>query len=85
MKYHKIVDGYFNVFADRPCAPGAQLAEDYGDNPGSIYFNHHGFVPANNPFDCVDVELPEIPRGPRWDLASEVRASVVMSEGDDRG
>ena len=27
LKYHKIVDGFFNVYADRPCAPGVQVRE----------------------------------------------------------
>ena len=26
------------------------------------YVNHHGFVAMDNPFDCVQLKLPKLPR-----------------------
>jgi len=31
--------------------------EDYGDNPSSLYLDHHGFVPRENPHACAPVRL----------------------------
>jgi protein-histidine N-methyltransferase len=62
LRYHKVQGGNFNVFADRACKAGAQLVEDYGDNTNSLYINHHGFVVEENPFDCVELEMPKINR-----------------------
>mmetsp|Transcript_703 Transcript_703/g.894 ORF Transcript_703/g.894 Transcript_703/m.894 type:complete len:972 (+) Transcript_703:13-2928(+) len=46
------------VTADRDTLKGQQVFEDYGDNPSSLYLDHHGFVPHTNPFDCVSMDLP---------------------------
>jgi histone-lysine N-methyltransferase SETD3 len=45
LKYHRIEEGKFKVFADRDTSKGSQAFEDYGDNPNGIYFEHHGFIP----------------------------------------
>ena len=55
LEYHYIRDGAFTVKADRDTPPGMQLFEDYGDNPTKLYLTSHGFVPAKNPGECVDV------------------------------
>ena len=57
--YHKVQGGNFNVFSDRSCGPGKQLVEDYGDNTNALYINHHGFVVEENPFDCVELDMPK--------------------------
>jgi len=57
-KYHRYqVDG-LRVFSDRLFDEiGAQYFEDYGDNANSIYFQHHGFIPHDNPHDCVYITV----------------------------
>lgn len=64
LKYHRLDDAEktLRTFADRPCLPGDQLFEDYGDNSNAIYLEHHGFVPERNPFDCVILDLPILTR-----------------------
>ena len=62
LRYHKVQGGNFNVFSDRSCGPGKQLVEDYGDNTNALYINHHGFVVEENPFDCVELDMPKISR-----------------------
>ena len=37
LRYHKVQNGHFNVFADRACDGGKQLVEDYGDNTNTLY------------------------------------------------
>ena len=58
LHYHRVEDGAFKVFADRATRAEEQVFEDYGDNPNSVYLQHHGFVPDHNPFDCVRMPLP---------------------------
>lgn len=58
LHYHRIEEGEFRVFADRATAKESEVFEDYGDNPNSVYLQHHGFVPDNNPFDCIRMALP---------------------------
>ena len=65
LRYHKVQNGHFNVFADRACNGGKQLVEDYGDNTNTLYINHHGFVVEENPFDCVEVIMPQVRRDER--------------------
>ena len=57
--------GPLRVLADRDTRRGAQVFEDYGDNPNSVYLEYHGFVPEGNPFDCVALRFP-----PARDLAA---------------
>lgn len=57
-KYHRILGGNFLIKADRHTALGAEVLEDYGDNDSELYFHTLGFVPKENPFDCVTVRLP---------------------------
>ena len=52
--------GNFNVFSDRLRDSGKQLVEDYGDNTNALYINHHGFVVEENPFDCVELDMPKM-------------------------
>ena len=42
LRYHKMKNGRFQVFADRACPGNQQLMEDYGDNTNELYVNHHG-------------------------------------------
>ena len=39
---------------------------------------HHGFVPTYNPFDCVDVQLPELV-GSKRELAMEFGVNTAPS------
>ena len=55
LKYHKLDDTNLQVFADRSCDEGDQFLEDYGDNPNTVYLEYHGFVPSENPFDCISL------------------------------
>lgn len=57
---HDRATGDLVVLADRDSAANAQVWMDYGDNPSRIYVMYHGFAPAENPFDCVQLEL-ELP------------------------
>ena len=63
LHYHRIEGNMFNVYADRSTAVGEQVFEDYGDNPNLVYLIHHGFLPAENPFDCVHLPLPLLRTG----------------------
>ncbi|CAN0022489.1 unnamed protein product, partial [Heterosigma akashiwo] len=60
-KYHRLQQEGLRVFADRAFRPGdgggGQFFEDYGDNPNSIYFEHHGFIPDENPHECAYVTV----------------------------
>ena len=78
LRYHKVQNGKFNVYADRACRAGAQLVEDYGDNSNTLYINHHGFVVEENPFDCVDVQMPQVSREERMrhKLASRMKMNA---------
>jgi hypothetical protein len=60
LRYHKMHEGRFHVYADRAAKGGEQLMEDYGDNTNELYINHHGMVVDDNPFDCVKLPLPNI-------------------------
>lgn len=50
---------HFVVLADHPIALGSVITEDYGDTPSYVLFQHHGFIPAINPFDCARVDVPQ--------------------------
>ena len=63
LKYHRLDDKTFDVYADRDVAKGEQMFEDYGDNDGDVYFHHHAMVPAVNPFDCARLTAPAPPAG----------------------
>jgi histone-lysine N-methyltransferase SETD3 len=55
---HHILDpknGTLTILADRSCDAGHQVLEDYGDNPNQIYLQYHGFVPSENPFNCIRI------------------------------
>jgi histone-lysine N-methyltransferase SETD3 len=55
---HHILDpknGTLTILADRSCSNGHQVLEDYGDNPNQIYLQYHGFVPNENPFNCIRI------------------------------
>lgn len=39
--------GSFTGLVDRAVAPGEQVFEDYGDNDGSVYLQHHAMVPIS--------------------------------------
>jgi hypothetical protein len=54
---HKVVGDELHVLADRDFVAGEELFETYGDNPDSIYFQFHGFVPDVNPSACVDLPI----------------------------
>lgn len=55
-------------------AHGKPSTTDYGDNPGSIYFNHHGFHALGNQFDCAEVNLPR----PNEDRDDQVQLLSAM-------
>ena len=59
LKYHVIDDKKTTVkiLSDRPCRAGKQLYEDYGDNRNLVYLMNHGFVPSENPFNAVPIDL----------------------------
>ncbi|KAJ8614485.1 hypothetical protein CTAYLR_000877 [Chrysophaeum taylorii] len=81
LEYHRFEGGSLRTFADRPCAKGEQLVEDYGDNSNLVYLEHHGFVPSANPFDCVRLELP-----PLEDATGAERARIeYLKAAGDRG
>lgn len=48
----------FVVMADRRMLAGTLVREDYGDAPSYVLFQHHGFIPQFNPFDCVRIKAP---------------------------
>jgi histone-lysine N-methyltransferase SETD3 len=76
LHYHRIERGFFRVLADRATVKQTEVFEDYGDNPNNVYLQHHGFVPENNPFDCIRMPLPVLQ--PR-DYAYEVKAKLLAS------
>lgn len=83
LKYHKLGEKTFDIVADRAASAGEQLFEDYGDNGNELYLNHHGFVAANNPFDCVRLQLPPIlPRHvlqvPRWHCRWQLTTHLLV-------
>jgi len=49
----------FVILADHDIEPGAMVTEDYGDVPSHTLFQHHGFLPDRNAFDCARVDVPE--------------------------
>jgi histone-lysine N-methyltransferase SETD3 len=77
LRTHKLSDKSFDVSADRDCKAGEQLFEDYGDNDNYLYLQHHGFVPNNNPFNCVNVPMLKIdaPNEQRLGLLSVLRVT----------
>eukprot|EP00750_Incisomonas_marina_P004003 INCI13432.4.p1 GENE.INCI13432.4~~INCI13432.4.p1 ORF type:complete len:841 (-),score=130.41 INCI13432.4:2707-5055(-) len=76
LHYHRVEDGAFKVFADRATRAEEQVFEDYGDNPNSVYLQHHGFVPDHNPFDCVRMPLPVLQS---TDFAYPIKAKLLAS------
>ena len=60
LKYHILGKDAFEVRADRATAAGGQVFEDYGDNPSTVYLEHHGFVAQDNQFDCTQLQLPPV-------------------------
>ncbi len=59
-----------------------KVFEDYGDNPSSLYLDHHGFVPDYNPFDCASLRLhPSDPDGPDGPSGGVVRAGGAGGVG----
>lgn len=59
LQHHMLGVAGLSITADHDCPRGTQLLEDYGDNSDTIYISYHGFVPHQNPFRCVNVQLPE--------------------------
>lgn len=57
-KSHRIVGGTFLIMADRYTAQNQEILEDYGENDSELYFHSFGFLPQENPFDCVTIRLP---------------------------
>lgn len=60
LTYHRLDDHGMEIRADRATQSGQQIFEDYGDNHNYIYFLYHGFVMAENAFDCASVRLPPL-------------------------
>ncbi len=58
LKHHVLSDKSLTIFADRSAERGEQLFEDYGDNNDQIYSQYHGFIPAENPFRCINLRIP---------------------------
>jgi hypothetical protein len=48
---------YAEVFADRPFSAGQGIVESYGDNANHMYLRFFGFVPRENPTDCVNIRF----------------------------
>lgn len=57
---HRVEKDRLIISADRSAEPGEELLETYGDNPNSIYFQYHGFVPSLNPSACVSFSLVDM-------------------------
>eukprot|EP01060_Flectonema_neradi_P031066 TRINITY_DN4629_c0_g1_i1.p1 TRINITY_DN4629_c0_g1~~TRINITY_DN4629_c0_g1_i1.p1 ORF type:complete len:479 (+),score=69.27 TRINITY_DN4629_c0_g1_i1:90-1439(+) len=58
LTYHTLTsDGDAVVRSDRHVQPSDQVFESYGDNVNAIYFQYHGFVPDNNPYDCYKLNF----------------------------
>jgi histone-lysine N-methyltransferase SETD3 len=81
LRTHKIGPKTFDISADRDCKAGDQLFEDYGDNDNYLYLQYHGFVPYENPFNCVNVPMPMIqaPNEKRLGLLSLLRVTKQPS------
>jgi hypothetical protein len=73
LRYHKVErratgtassrdEDAFVVLADRTMQPGELVTEDYGDAPSHVLFQHHGLLPAENPFDCARLPVPSFIR-----------------------
>ncbi|KAJ9445947.1 hypothetical protein DIPPA_09546 [Diplonema papillatum] len=71
-------EGFAVVRSDRSAGPGEQIFESYGDNPSHIYFVHHGFVPAVNPYDCFDLHLPRLPSAEKTGFLTETRVPATV-------
>jgi len=56
LQHHQVNSDAFVVRADRNFEAKEQVFMDYGDNPSYIYLRYHGFVPSENPFDCVHLD-----------------------------
>ena len=80
LHYHRIEGNMFNVYADRSTAAGKQVFEDYGDNPNLVYLIHHGFLPAENPFDCVYLPMPVL----RGEANAELKRRLLEDTHDLR-
>ncbi|KAG9397993.1 hypothetical protein AC1031_016409 [Aphanomyces cochlioides] len=59
LDFHVLSNDAVRIYADRSCDSGAQLFEDYGDSDNYVFAFHHGFLMAENPFDCVRLPLPK--------------------------
>jgi len=59
-KHHRVTDCCAEIVADRDAEKGSQVYETYGDNTNYIYFMYHGFIPDENPYECVDLDLPDL-------------------------
>ena len=81
LHYHRIEGSMFNVYADRSTGVGEQVFEDYGDNPNLVYLIHHGFLPAENPFDCVHLPMPLLRAG---DANVELKRHLLEDTHDVR-
>ena len=58
LTYHSLLtNGDAIVKSDRNVAQNNQVFESYGDNTNAIYFQHHGFVPDANPYECYKFQL----------------------------
>ena len=55
---HRVENNAVVMDAESSVGPGDELTESYGDNPNSIYLVYHGFVPLENPDECVPLPLP---------------------------
>lgn len=44
LQHHKLTPTSIKTLSDRTCELGAQFFEDYGDNPTTIYVEHHGLL-----------------------------------------
>lgn len=60
------------MYADRFTLSNRQAFEDYGDMTNSLYIDYHGFVPMNNPFDCVDMKYPELQKDDNPDYSGQL-------------
>lgn len=43
--------------AEQAAKRGEEVFESYGDNTNNIYIKYHGFVPDENPDNCVQMRI----------------------------
>mmetsp|Transcript_17987 Transcript_17987/g.25628 ORF Transcript_17987/g.25628 Transcript_17987/m.25628 type:complete len:306 (-) Transcript_17987:1506-2423(-) len=58
--YHQLDHPSIVVKADRDVNINNQIFEDYGALDNSLFLEAFGFVPYENPFHCVPIQLPPI-------------------------